>query len=491
MRFQRLLQITIATMLLCTVSTPTPADPCGMVPPVYLGEGVPLVRIGEQQTYVFYDEGVETFVIRPGFQGKVDEFGMLIPFPTPPAIRKVPDPIFDHIAAAVDPPEVVIDLRRLFLPQAASAPASRSVSEKSGALRYDAVRVLRQEAVGMYEVAVLEAGSAAALKRWMDQHGYKYPQGMDAACQDYVDDRWCFVAVKTRVGQKKGVEPRPGQRDVNAKLPAGSTFDGHVQAMGFRFPVDELVVPMRLSAFNEGQLRNIVYILTDSPQRIESIPSEYVVRQVTGRQLFDNLTKPLPLRIIGGTLKDVPEGMLKGYQARRNPEPKNGAAKELFASDILAVESGQLSLPHEEREKELLRISERLQLRGGEIDKLHAATLADQRQQTVDAALANIQSLTLTVIDGDFPRDVLANQNLTFAEYRMPARRNNSRSYDAKLKGPAPKRQGMLIGERRPTGGPGSNTARASATPLAIVMLIMLVGVGIGCWVDVIPRRSQ
>ena len=89
------------------------ADPCGMVPPVYQGPGNPITRIGEQQTYVFYKDGIETFVIRPGFQGKVDEFGMLIPFPTPPAIRKVPDNIFPQVAAAVDPPEVVIDLRPL------------------------------------------------------------------------------------------------------------------------------------------------------------------------------------------------------------------------------------------------------------------------------------------------------------------------------------------------------------------------------------------
>ena len=60
------------------------ADPCGMVPPIYTGQDVPLTRVGLQQTYVFYKDGVETFVIRPGFTGKVDEFGMLIPFPTPP-----------------------------------------------------------------------------------------------------------------------------------------------------------------------------------------------------------------------------------------------------------------------------------------------------------------------------------------------------------------------------------------------------------------------
>ena len=65
------------------------ADPCGMVPPIYLGQGTPITRVGLQQTYVFFKDGVQTIVIRPGFKGKVDEFGMLIPFPTPPEIRLV------------------------------------------------------------------------------------------------------------------------------------------------------------------------------------------------------------------------------------------------------------------------------------------------------------------------------------------------------------------------------------------------------------------
>ena len=51
---------------------------------------------------------------------------------------------------------------------------------------------------------------------------------------------------------------------------------------------EELVVPMRLSAFNEGELRNIVYLLTDGPRKIRAIPEEYVVRQVPGAQLLKN-----------------------------------------------------------------------------------------------------------------------------------------------------------------------------------------------------------
>src|SRR3954470_19146971 len=102
-------------ILACALALALPAaiaaaDPCGMVPPIYTGPGVPITRVGPQRTYVFYKDGVETYVIRPGFQGKVDEFGMLIPFPSPPALRKVPDEIFPQLAAAVEPPEVIIDL---------------------------------------------------------------------------------------------------------------------------------------------------------------------------------------------------------------------------------------------------------------------------------------------------------------------------------------------------------------------------------------------
>ena len=87
------------------------ADPCGMVPPIYVTDNTSLVRVGDEQTYVFFKDGLETFVIRPGFSGKVEDFGMLISFPTPPALRKVSEDIFPQIAKAIDPPEVVVDLR--------------------------------------------------------------------------------------------------------------------------------------------------------------------------------------------------------------------------------------------------------------------------------------------------------------------------------------------------------------------------------------------
>ena len=430
------------------------ADPCGMVPPIYTGPGTPIARTGDQNTFVFFKDGVETFIIHPGFKGKVDEFGMLIPFPAVPELRKVSDNIFPHVRAAIDPPEIVTYIYKGrfggrggfggggFNRNAAKMPQASGLDFK----RKNEVRVVKEEAVGMYEVAVLEAGSAKALKKWMDDHGYKYPKGMDVACEDYVKIGWCFVAVKSKVGTKKGADPKPGQRQVKNQLPKGSTFDGHVQAMGFRFKTPKLVVPMRLSTFNEGDLHNIVYVLTDKPVKIRSVPEEYVVRQIPGSELYDNVTNPLPLRIIGGTAKDLQAWQKKSLPAQRNPVPHNGAARDLFASDLLAVKTGQLSHPHEEKEKMLLRIGERLNLRGPDIDKLNEGALADKREKIVAKALADVKGMTLSVIDGNFPREVLANQNLTFANYNMPSRRNASRFYDAKSKKPfVPQPGGVLF----------------------------------------------
>ena len=306
-------------------------DPCGMVPPIYTGPGVPIVRTGLQQTYVFYKDGIETFVIRPGFQGKVEDFGMLIPFPNPPSLRKVPDNIFAQLDNAIDPPEVIVDLNPQ-IDDLQMAAQNGGANVKGGMMfaqqmQKNEVQVLKEEAVGMYEVAVLAAGSADALKKWMDEQKYQYPTGMDDVTEQYVNEGWCFVAVKTKVGRAAGAHPAAGQRGLNTKKPANSVFDGTVQGMGFRFTTDKLVVPMRLSAFNEGELRNIVYLLTDSPKRIRNVPEEYVVRQVTGAQLLRNVTQPLPLRIIGGTEKDIPQWRRDTLKEERDPSSKNGLAK--------------------------------------------------------------------------------------------------------------------------------------------------------------------
>ncbi len=424
--------------LLAVTGLPTDgfADPCGMVPPIQITGGAApnIERTGAQRTWVMFSGGVETMALRPGFEGNVEDFGMLIPFPSPPAIRKIEDDTFAHLEAAIDPPTLTVEIYEQGWLDDLGAVASGGMAEpeameapSEGALRLDEVRVLSQEAVGMYQVAVLEAGSPAALQRWMDDNGYQYPVGMDAVAQDYVNDKWCFVAVKARVGPGDGVAPAPGMREVEPSL-GGASFDGHVQGMAFRFATEEPVVPMRLSVFNGVDPRNVVYVLADEPLRIDGVPLSSVVRQVDGKTLHANVTEPIPVNYVGdGKEKDLSDSERAQVAGKRDPTQYSGIARDLFAADLMALRSGELSLDVEEKDKELLNISEALGLRGEEIDALHADSLQALRREQTAEALSDLKKMHLTVIDGIFPQELLASTNLTFTTWAMDDAQNQPR----------------------------------------------------------------
>ena len=437
---------TLMTAAFLAFSTAAHADPCGMVPPIHVDAGGAgdIERTGLQQTYGFYKDGIETLVIRPGFVGNVEEFGMLVPFPSPPALRKIDDKTFEHLAAAVDPPEVQVHLyddtpRPEVMRMSRSAGAPSAAMEDSSApmkLKKDEVRVINEEAVGMYEVAVLEAGSPKALKRWMEDHAFRYPDGMEDTVGDYVREGWVFVAIKAHVASAAATSPRPGLRSVNMGLPPGASFNGFVQGMGFRFEVDAPVIPMRLSGFNGDDSHNRVYFLSDEPLRIAGVPKSTVRRQVDGRDLYRHLSSDLDVRVNNGDAKQISDHWWTQIDPLRDPAPFNGVAKDLLASDLLSVDSGSLSLPFEEREKELLRISESLGLRGAAIDEMHATELDGERDEALADVLWQVRGMTLTVLDGDFPRELLADQNLEFRPWEMLAENNVREQFNLQPAGP-------------------------------------------------------
>lgn len=418
------------------------ADPCGMVPPAWIPDGEPgIVRVGDQITYSFFDQGVQTIAIRPGFTGKVHEFGMLVPFPSPPSMKKMNDATFTHLEAAVDPPILQVHLYdntpRPVADYAMAAPSAKSSARQEEAgLRYNEVKVVSQEAIGMYEIAVLEAGSPKALERWMTHNDYKYPDGMDAVVGDYVDLRWVFVAVKAKVGQMPGVTPKPGMRSVTPDLPPESTFDGHVQGMVFRFEIDEPVVPMRLSTFNGENARNLVYMLTEGGVRIDGLKPEFVVRQVRGGQLLENLTGLIPVQIHNGTRDQIPKDRWTEIDQQRDPAPYSGVAREQFASDLLAAKTKELVLPYEKEEKELLNLNEAFGIRGEQGDALLHEAVGELRAAALQGAVRGVANLTLTVIDGELPTEHLRDQNLTFSAYRMPDGKNTPENWTRRPAGP-------------------------------------------------------
>lgn len=425
-------------------ATAATADPCGMVPPIWTGTGpepVGIERAGLQNTYVFFDQGVETIAIRPGFTGTVDQFGMLVPLPSEPSLRKIDERTFAQMDAVVDPPVVTVHVypeRNYPSPPMSRAPeaaASGAAMEDRLALAKDEVRVVKEEAIGQYEVAVLEAGSAAALKRWMTQNAFRYPKGMDATVESYVAIGWMFVAVKTHVAGFAAVDAHPGMREVQPALPPGARFDGAVQGMAFRFEAASAVIPMRLSTFNGNDTHNRVYILANAPKRLAEIAPDTVRRQVSYERLLRNLTGPLRVRFDGPRDKIGGRGWTE-IEGVRSPDPYLSVARDLFLSDLLAQARGMLSLPFEDKENELLRISESLGLRGAGSDSLHEQALAGLRDEALRPIARRLGGMSLTVIDGDFPRETLRSQNLTLASYTMPADKNRLSVWGSQPYGP-------------------------------------------------------
>ena len=65
--------------------------------------------------------------------------------------------------------------------------------------------------------------------------------------------------------------------------------------------------------------------------------------------------------------------------------------------------------------------------------------------------------MAFTVVDGDFPRDVIRNENLTLSRYRIFKSRNNRLAYDARRKGPGQALGGTPVprGKRPPKSNDG------------------------------------
>ena len=157
----------------------------------------------------------------------------------------------------------------------------------------------------------------------------------------------------------------------------------------------------------------------------------------SGGQLLDNLTGLLPVRVHNGTIDEVTEPQWKQLESQRSPTPYNGVARDLFAADLLAVHTGELILPFEEEEKDLLNLNEAFGIRGAEGDAVIEAAVAHLRAEALQDATDDLAYMTLNVFDGEFPRTFLQTRNLHFTQYRMDQATNNADHWTLRPAGPS------------------------------------------------------
>ena len=132
----------------------------------------------------------------------------------------------------------------------------------------------------------------------------------------------------------------------------------------------------------------------------------------------------------GGRASDLTQGQRDQLKTMRDPALFNSVARDLIASDLLALHTNTLSLPFEDEEKELLNINESLGLRGEQVDALVRSAMASQREDALGARAGDFDSMVLTVTEGDFENKWLQKNNLHFARWALPEGKNGDQAWN-------------------------------------------------------------
>lgn len=189
----------------------------GMFPPpdFYL-------RQSEQKAVIFYDGEVETLIISITFQGNAKNFGWVVPTPSRPEIGEAPDELFTSLQ----------ELTGKYYGREAPVPLYKGM-EGGG------VEVLETKEVGIFEVKLLTADDPEALAKWLAENKYQFPKEGSYVLENYIKNKWYFVAVKVR--------PELVWGDVGAKL--GS---GHATPLKLIFQTKKIIYPMKISSLNKN-----------------------------------------------------------------------------------------------------------------------------------------------------------------------------------------------------------------------------------------------
>jgi uncharacterized protein (TIGR03382 family) len=142
--------------------------------------------------------------VRIEYQGPPAEFGWLLP--VPPDVQTAPssEALFDLLDGAYAPRFAVSYEIVGECDDFGGGGAGGGGGEGGGGGSGSGVDVLSREAVGPYDQAILRASAVADLRRWLDENGYRIPDGGDERLEPYVDAGAAFVALKLLPGAGTG-----------------------------------------------------------------------------------------------------------------------------------------------------------------------------------------------------------------------------------------------------------------------------------------------
>lgn len=188
----------------------------------------PISLVGEKVIIVWNpDLKVQHFVRQASFRGEAKEFGFIVPTPGEPEVSVADAAAFQKLERLIPPPPA----SRGDMVSAAAEPPSKGVN------------VIREERVGDYMAAILQATDGASMVGWLKQNGYQSRPAMEEWLDHYAKQRWYFAALKF-VREEDSTDERTSALRVSFKtdtphypykMPSDTWPKGHIRPLALYF----------------------------------------------------------------------------------------------------------------------------------------------------------------------------------------------------------------------------------------------------------------
>ncbi len=179
----------------------------------------------EQKAVIFYEKGIEDLIISIQVSGNAKDFAWIIPTPARPKVSKSFDSLFSSLA----------DLTRVNYNYEQPQPMYLGLGD-TGSVK-QGVEVIETKQIDYYDITVLAATESNDLYKWLNSHGYKFPQSATYILDNYIDMNWYFTAVK--------VDSKYLSNNLNEQLRSG-----HAIPLKLTFSSNKIVYPLKISSVN-------------------------------------------------------------------------------------------------------------------------------------------------------------------------------------------------------------------------------------------------
>lgn len=243
-------------------------------------------EIPYQRAIIFFSENRETLLIQSrvgGAPNLVDEtLGWVIPCPSVPELSTMSvhdsENLFRILSFLSRP--YVVDMKQVFLAGSVIVAWVGLVCWALGAMRsgrltlgkaatslmlffvavilsiglfgrsisatFHGITVLRNEAVGIYDVQVVRAEEGAGLISWLQEGGFQFEASDRIVLDEYIRAGWCFVAGVLRPGETPGLK---------------RGLDGLLDPIILRFSSPEPVYPLKLTGTVGADTEVVIYVV--------------------------------------------------------------------------------------------------------------------------------------------------------------------------------------------------------------------------------------